>query len=241
MAATAAVLGLGSATQGATIYTYTPTNASTTWSSGTGWSPSSLVSSASNTLTFVGSNSTALASGLTNTNTDDITGAFQANGINLQGTGPASGAATINIAAALGSSLDLVNNVGTNPVIYLNANAGGAGLAYNVSAPITVSSSATSPSLTLAGTGTAAFNFSGGIAAGNASLTDTAQGTVTLNGATNTFLGGLNLSPSAGTETVNQTGGTVNTGPVVVGSTASSVTATYNLNGGTWLRMRFIR
>ena len=133
MAATAAVLGLGSVTQGAAVYTYTPINGSTTWSSGTGWSPTGApVGGASNTLTFVGTNTTVLANGLTNTNTDDITGGFQANVINLQGTGPASSAATINIAAASGSYLNMVNSGTADPIINLNANAGTAGLTYNV-------------------------------------------------------------------------------------------------------------
>ena len=204
MAAAATVLGLGSVTQGTTIYTYTPTNASTTWSSGTDWSAIP-VSGSTTTLTF-GASTPALASGLTNTNTDDISGGFQANIINLQGTGPTSGsAATINIAVASGSYLNMVNN-GTasnnNPVINLNANAGsGAGLTYNVLAPITVSTSAASPTLTFSnttGNGTAAFNFSGGITANAAGFNDRVQGTVTLSGsATNTFEGGFGLSPGA--------------------------------------------
>ena len=143
-----------------------------------------------------------MASGLTNTNTDDISGGFQANIINLQGTGPTSGAATINIAAASPSTgLDMVNNGSANPVINLNANAGsGAGLTYNVLAPITVSTSAASPNLTFsntAGNGTAAFNFSGGITANAAGFNDKVQGTVTLSGATNTFGDGFDLAPGA--------------------------------------------
>ncbi|MHB1767940.1 MAG: autotransporter-associated beta strand repeat-containing protein [Phycisphaerae bacterium] len=192
VAAAVAALGLGSATQAAT-YTYAPSNGSTTWSSGIGWTGGTPpVSGASNTLTFVGTNTTVLANGLTNTNTDDISGGFQANVINLQGTGPASGAATINIAAASPSTgLDMVNNGTADPIINLNANAGTAGLTYNISAPITASSTGTYKWLDLLGSGTAAFNFSGGITS-SASLSDNSSSTVTLSGtALNTFTGGI--------------------------------------------------
>ncbi len=198
VAAAVAALGLGSATQGAT-FTYAPSNGSTTWSSGIGWTGGAApVSGATTTLTF-GASTPALASGLTNTNTDDINGGFQANVINLQGTGPTSGsAATINIAAGSGSYLNMVNNgsgtSGADPIISLSANAGTAGLTYNVSAPITYVSSGHYTRLELVGSGTAAFNFSGGITnTGTAtSFLENSKSTVTLSGsATNTFTGGF--------------------------------------------------
>ena len=197
MAATAAVLGLGSVTQGATM-TYTPPSTSTDlWNAGTDWSATP-VSNAATTLTFVGSNGTILANGLTNTNTDNFSAGFQANIINLQGTGPASGAATINIAAPSGSYLNMVNSGTADPIINLNANAGTAGLTYNVTAPITYASSGTYKRLALWNNGTAAFNFSGGITTtGTTSFLDNSQSTVTLSGfATNTFTGGLSTGPA---------------------------------------------
>ncbi|MHB1713085.1 MAG: autotransporter outer membrane beta-barrel domain-containing protein [Acidimicrobiales bacterium] len=191
VAAAVAALGLSSATQGAT-YTYTPSNTTTDlWSAGTNWSAIP-VSGASTTLTF-GANSPALANGLTNTNTDDISGGFQANVINLQGTGPASGAATINIAAGSGAYLNMVNNGTADPIINLNANAGTAGLTYNVTAPITYASSGSYKRLELLGIGNAAFNFSGGITTSTTNgFLENSKSTVTLSGsATNTFTGGF--------------------------------------------------
>ena len=267
VAAAVAALGLGSATQAAT-YTYAPSNGSTTWSSGIGWTGGTPpVSGSTTTLTF-GANSPALANGLTNTNTDDITGGFQANVINLQGTGPASGAATINIAAASGSYLDMVNNGTADPIINLNANAGTAGLTYNISAPITASSTGTNKWLEFVGSGTAAFNFSGGITS-SASLSDNSSSTVTLSGsALNTFTGGigtaaltapaaLNINANVVANGNNGAGGltlqngtftqgnsaTVNVGTVgsltsyagsaAIGGGASGNVATYTLNSGT--------
>src|SRR5436190_16263040 len=96
----AAVAGFGPAAGRAlaATYTYTPTTGTTDqWAAGTNWSPSAPVSAADTELTFVGTNTTVLANSLANTNTNNISGAFQLNILDLQGTGPASGAATITL------------------------------------------------------------------------------------------------------------------------------------------------
>lgn len=221
LAALAAVGAAGTAM--ATTYTYTPNNAVTDqWSAGTDWS-STPVSGAANTLTFVGNNSTVLADGLTNTNTDDISGAFQAADINLQGTGPTSGAATINIAAASGSSLDLVAPAAGSVVANLNADAGAAGLTYNVSAPVSLTANAAGNGVVFQGAGTATFNFSGGITTTNSaalSIQNSGSGapTVTLSGSAAStvqglaVLGGANLDANAD---LNVTG--VNSGETIKG------------------------
>ena len=157
----AACLGSAAGSAWATVFVYTPANTATNvWSAGTNWSPGAPVSSATTELTFVGTNTDVIASGLTNTNTDDIAGAFSLNIMDLQGTGPATGgtAATITIAAAGGSNLNFVANGATNPTVNLNANLGtlAAGLAYNVAAPVTLANDTT-----LAGAGTAGFSFTG--------------------------------------------------------------------------------
>jgi len=68
---------------------YTPTNAATdTWSAGNNWNFAPL-SGSSTELTFVDkTGTTVLASGLTNTNTNNATTTFQANIIDLGGQGP---------------------------------------------------------------------------------------------------------------------------------------------------------
>ncbi len=184
----------------ASTYTYTPNNAATdTWSAGTDWSAKP-VSGATTTLTFVGNNTTILANGLTNINTDDIGGAFQAGVINLQGTGPASGAATINIAAASGSSLNLVAPAANSIVAYLNANAGTAGLTYNVSAPVSLTAFAAGDAVEFAGTGTATFDFSGGITTtNNAALlvASSSAPTITLSGSVASTVQGLAVEGGA--------------------------------------------
>lgn len=182
----------------ATTYTYAPVanTAPGDWSTGTNWSPSGApVSGATTTLTF-GSNSPVLANGLTNTNTDDIGGAFQANIINLQGTGPASGAATINIAAASGNSLNLVAPAASSIVANLNANAGTAGLTYNVSVPVSLTAFAAGDTVVFQGAGTATFNFSGGITTTNSAAlliqnVGSLAPTVTLSGSTASTVQGL--------------------------------------------------
>ena len=113
---------LASPTAIAAVYTYTPTNtAADLWSAGADWNMIP-VSNPSTELTFVGNNTTVLPNNLTNIGTDDIAGAFSLNILDLQGTGPAKGAATININSSSPSDfLNFVSNGATAPVVNLNA------------------------------------------------------------------------------------------------------------------------
>jgi fibronectin-binding autotransporter adhesin len=165
----------------AAVYTYTPASTTTdTWSAITDWSAIP-ASATTTTLTFVGTNTTVLANSLNNINTDNDTGLFSLNVLNLQGTGPASGAATITIAAASpGMGLDID---GSSDTVNLNALNGTAGLTYNVSAPITLDATTT-----FTGNGTANFNFSGVISGSGAGITKSGTSTLTLSNA-DTFSG----------------------------------------------------
>src|SRR5437868_354163 len=92
VAAAAAAVAAAMATRNASAvtYTYTPQSTATdVWSAGTNWSATPL-SAVDTRLTFVGTNTTVLANTIANTNTDDISAAFQLNILDLQGTGPAS-------------------------------------------------------------------------------------------------------------------------------------------------------
>src|SRR5207249_4955759 len=102
IAAAVAVVGGSialSTSASAATFTYTPTNAITDlWSAGTNWDTTP-VSNVATRLTFIGNNATVVSDGLTNVNTDDLSGLFQLNILDLQGTGPAGAGApaTINI------------------------------------------------------------------------------------------------------------------------------------------------
>ncbi len=263
LAALAAVGAAGTA-MATTTYTYTPvanTAPGDSWSAGTDWSATP-VSNAATTLTFVGTNSTVLANGLNNTNTDNFSGAFIATQLDLNGTGPASGAGVINIAASSGSYLNLVQSSiagapGGLATIALNANAGAAGLTYNVSAPITlVGNGSYGNRANIVGTGTATFNFTGGITAvttspanGPAQITMSDTATINLSGATSNIgildvsgtindsanLNVGNLTSAYGSSFV-QSGGTVTEGTPTAGATVdgSNIRGSYTLNSGTF-------
>ena len=170
----------------AATYTYTPTDATTDlWSAGTDWSAVP-VSNSGTALTFVGSNGMVLSNNLNNTSTDDIAGAFSLNILSLQGTGPAIGAATININSS--SSDNYLNFVPSfAPVVNLNAMAGNGGLTYNVGANINLAADTT-----FQGNGTATFGFSGSIG-GNSALIKSGTSMLTLAGA-NTYTGDTRCS-----------------------------------------------
>ncbi len=196
----------------AVIYTYTPANTSTdVWTAGTDWSLVPVGGSATE-LTFIGSNTTVLANSLTNVNTDNISGFFSLNILDLQGTGPASGAATITIASTSPSTgLNFVTNPtgSVAPVVNLNALTGTAGLTYNVSAPITLAANTT-----FQGNGTATFKFSGGISGGFA---------IVKNGSSTLTLSGSN-SYTAGT--------TINAGTLAIANDSALGTGTLTINDG---------
>ncbi len=166
-------------------YIYNPVNgANDLWSDGTNWSAAPL-SSELTQLTFVGNNATVLANGLTNTNVNTLA-PFSLKALNLQGTGPSSGAATINISSAVsgGGYLNLTAPAGIYgyPVVNLNAMAGTAGLTYDVASNLNLATSAY-----FQGNGTATFNFSGAIS-GNGGIIKSGSSVLTLSGA-NTFTG----------------------------------------------------
>ena len=169
----------------AATYTYTPTNSATeTWASGANWSAAP--ASASDTiLTFMGVNSKVLPNSTANFNNNDVANPFNLNVLNLQGTGPASGAGNITIG---GTALRFVNNGSNNPVMNLNALKGVGGLTYTNSAPITLATN-----ITVTGDGTAGFVLGGSIS-GSGAITKYGASTLQLNGdSSSTFSGPINL------------------------------------------------
>ena len=190
------LVALAPVTRAAT-YTYTPTNTATeTWSSGANWSAVP-VSAADTILTFMGANSTVFPNAVTNVNNNDVANPFTLNVLNLQGTGPATGAGTITIG---GSALRLASNGSSNPVVALNALKGTAGLSYTNNSPITLAADTT-----FTGDGTAGFVLKGAIS-GAGSLTKCGTSTLELSGdSSGTFSGpiyirggGLRLNAGAG-------------------------------------------
>lgn len=203
----------------AETFTYTPSNDSTDlWSFGTNWSVTP-VSAASTRLTFVGDNTTVLADGLWNYNTNDFNGRFQLGALDLQGTGPVAGGATINIANVSPSTGFALTQDGTTGVtVNLNALAGASGLTYNVLAPVGLNNSTL-----FQGNGTATFNFTSGLNGGISGV----QRNVTKTGSSILNLGGNstvnNLSIGA-----NATGGSIvglSGSTLTVGTGASSTLA----------------
>ncbi len=126
------------------------------WSAGTDWDATP-VSAATTELTFVGANGTVLASGLANTNTNGSATPFSLNILDLQGTGPTSGGASVTINSS-SAPLNFVVNGTTNPVVNLAALAGASGLTYNVGSNLTFANN-----VVFQGAGTATFNFSGNL------------------------------------------------------------------------------
>jgi autotransporter-associated beta strand protein len=208
----------------ASAATYTPTAGTTDlWSAGTNWDVAP-ASAPATTLTFVGTNTTVLADGLLNTNTDDLTGLFQLNVLSLQGTGANSGGSTINInSTAPATGLELISNGATTPVVNLNALAGASGLAYNVNAPLTLTNNTL-----FTGAGTASFNFLGGITGPATILTRTGAATLTLGGSTTLGQLVIGNNNNANSKIVIAPGGSISvgsgTGTLSIG-TSSTATA----------------
>jgi autotransporter-associated beta strand protein len=213
---------------------YTATNTTTDlWSAGTHWSATP-TSGATTQLTYNGGSP---YSGITNTNTDNISGAFSLNILDLSGSEAATGgASSITIAASVGSSLNFVSNGATTPVINLTGNTGnnaGNGMVYTVSAPITLTNNTL-----FTGNGTATFNFSGIISGASAvSLTKSGTSTLTLGGA-NAFAGVLTVQ--AGTlsiATINNasTAGVLGNSANAVVLGGSGTTGTLEYTGGSAL------
>ena len=167
----------------AASYVYTPDDSATDlWSAGTNWDALP-VSGPGTELTFVGNDATVLPDGLTNTNTNDVAGPFSLTVLNLQGSGPAIGAATVNINGASGVNyLNFVADGSSAPVVHLDALAGAAGFTYNVASDLSLADDTT-----FQGDGTAQFNFMGAIG-GDGGLIKTGTSTLLLGGS-NTFAG----------------------------------------------------
>src|SRR5688572_14106978 len=100
----AAIAGSDSRPAEATTYTYTPTGTTDAWSAGTNWSATP-VGAADTRLTFVADNATVIPNAQASTSNNDIAGNFQLNVLDLQGTGPATTAASITIS---GNPLEFV-------------------------------------------------------------------------------------------------------------------------------------
>ncbi len=137
-----------------------------------------------------GSNSTILnfftgqtLSAGTVTVTQDLGSPFPVNGLGLEGSGPVAGQAQVLFG---GQAFSLTGNEAGYPVISLDANAG-AGLVYNVSAPLLLQAP-----LTVQGGGTARFVFTGGWS-GPAGFAKTGSATLTLDGS-NSYAGATLIS-----------------------------------------------
>ncbi len=168
----------------AATFTYTPSaGTSDLWSAGTNWDAPP-VGAGDTRLTFVSGNATVLPDDILNTSTNDLAGDFQINILDLQGTGPAAGAGTVNIAGTPPSTgLALA---GTNPAVNLNALAGVAGLTYDIAPTLTLNANAT-----VTGAGTANFNLNGGLS--GSAFTLTKGGTSVLNLGSASNLGSLTI------------------------------------------------
>jgi autotransporter-associated beta strand protein len=183
LAAGAGCVGVAGTRAGAGQFIYTPAGSTDQWTAGTNWSAAP-VSGSDTQLTFVGSNATVIPDGQTSTSNNDVAGNFQLNILDLQGTGPATTAAAINLT---GNALEFVANGPTLPVVNLNANNGAQALAYSVANALTLTGNTT-----FTGNGTSGFSFSGPIS-GAGSLTKSGTSTAVLSG-TNTYAGGTTVS-----------------------------------------------
>ncbi|MEK7953052.1 beta strand repeat-containing protein [Luteolibacter soli] len=207
---------------------YTPASGTADlWSAGTHWDVAP-ASAATTRLTFVGDNTTVLGNSLVNANTDDVSGEFLLNILDLQGTGPATGGGTITVnAGGSATGLTLATDVAT-PIVNLNALSGGSSLTYQVNPILTLASDAT-----FTGAGTAAFKFSGGVNGAGRTLTKTGASQMSIGGSTSleSLLVGFNNgsagSGGAGGKITGEAGSFLSvgtgTGAVRIGSINSSV------------------
>ncbi|MCW1922333.1 autotransporter-associated beta strand repeat-containing protein [Luteolibacter arcticus] len=200
----------------AATFTYTPVSGTgDLWSAGTHWDAVP-VSSFDTRLTFVGDNLTPLADSLVNVNTDDVSDQFSLNILDLQGTGPAAGGASITVnAAAPATGLTLVTDLSA-PVVNLNALAGASGLTYQVNPVLTLANDAT-----FIGAGTATFKFSGGIIGDGRTLTKSGASLMSIGGTTT--LESLHVGFNNGVAGNNGAGGKIT---AAAGSTLSVGTGT---------------
>ena len=196
---------------GAAQYIYTPVNgANDLWSTGAHWTPGAPVSDDGTQLTFTADNSTVFTAGFVANTSNNIAAPFHANEVDLNGTGPATGTATINITGTNSSAgLYLPNNG------FFNLVANGAGLTYNVLQPVTFGGS-----VAFYGDGTANFNFSGGFLGRGDNIQKYGASTLTISGPVSTSGGQFTLA-----------GGTIR----LAGSASLGNLAVKFYNGGTVL------
>ena len=178
--AAAALLWPAVIAQNAAAQTYTPASGTFQWSAGTNWSATP-VSGSTTQLTYVGNNADVVAAGTYGSN-NDLSGNFRLNRLNLQGTGPGSGNAVINLS---GGPLEFVSNGGTAPVINLTAS--GTSLNYNIANNIVLTNN-----LSLNGVSTAAnYTFSGLISGTGSLSASNDRKTISLTNNASTFTGGV--------------------------------------------------
>jgi autotransporter-associated beta strand protein len=189
-----------------TVWNATSTGGTLNWSTGANWTggftpPSSRFS----TIEFF--TGQTLAAG-TITSSNDTSGGHALNVLTLGGTGPASGSTTILLG---GNALVFRRESLLDPVVNLTAS-NGAGLTWNVSAPVTMEDSTT-----FQGAGTAAFLFSG-IISGTGNLIKSGTSKLILSGA-NDYTGTTTISD--GTLQIGDDGasGSLPTGAVVNNAT----------------------
>jgi fibronectin-binding autotransporter adhesin len=200
LAGLATLTAVSSAASSTFIYTLSP-GSGDLWSAGTNWDTPP-ASGATTQLTFVGNNATVLGDALVNASTDDVSGEFLLNVLDLQGTGPATGGASITVnAAPPATGLTLVTDLAA-PIVNLNALAGASGLTYQIHPVLTLANDAT---FTGAGTGT--FKFSGGINGPSLTLTKNGASQMSIGGTTT--LESLLVGFNNGTPGTNGSGGKI--------------------------------
>ena len=180
-----AVAGVGAFNANAATYLYTPVDgAKDLWSTGNDWS--AVPVSATDTVLDFG-NGFTFTDGSTNTNTNDISGQFLLTQLDLDGTGPATGTAVVNINQAANSS---GLYLGDQQNIHLNAT--GQGLTYNIGQSINFGNDAAT---FFSGDGNANFNFNGGFTNTNNQFNFVKNGTstLTIGGVTNSAGGVYSL------------------------------------------------
>ncbi|MBK1814011.1 autotransporter-associated beta strand repeat-containing protein [Luteolibacter yonseiensis] len=157
----------------AATFTYTPASGTgDLWSAGTGWDAAPAGGTGTR-LTFA----TAAPGPLANASTNDLPGEFFLNILDLSGTGPATGGASVTVNAVdPATGLTLATDVAA-PVVNLDALAGDSGLAYRINPVLTLANDTT-----FTGAGTATFRFSGGIAGPGRSLTKAGTSQMALGG-----------------------------------------------------------
>ena len=195
-----------------TVWNATATG-SLLWSTGTNWiSGTSPPNSRFSTVEFF-TGQTFSAGAITASNDTALGHAM--NVLTLGGTGPVSGTSTVSIT---GNPLFFRAETLLVPVVNLSAT-NGTGLTYNVSTPLTLEAATT-----FQGSGTATFNFSGGVS-GAGNLTKTGTSRLILSGASS-YLGTTTIS--GGTLQIGSDGAT---GTLPAGDVINNATLRFDRTG----------